>query len=152
MLSAAIFLPLVFTISSVNIFASTFVVLLNLPVKKAFIAATDLFVSCWTELLALAAVLLVLYFAGFALGIGTLSLAKSLLKIFELNLLQAMGLQFPWIFIIIKTLGALLLWLLLGMLNAFLNIALLLFFLKKITPMKAEEIKAQAEPLPSPAA
>jgi hypothetical protein len=154
MLSAAICFLVVFTVSSVNIFTTMFIVLFKLPLKKALDVATDFFATNWTSLLGLVAILLVVYLAGFGLGWGILGLFKALGGISLLNAEAGGALQNSTVFIIIKTLGGLVLlalWVWLGMLNAFLNISLLLFFLQKITPTKSEEPKAVPEAVPAPA-
>lgn len=151
MLSAAIFFLVVFTVSSINIFTVMFAVLFKLRIKKALDVATDFFVTNWTSLLGLVAILLVIYLAGFGLGWGLLGLIKALGRISLVNAGGDGSLQISWLFSIIKALGALLLWIWLGVLNAFLNISLLLFFLQKITPTKFEENQGVPETAPAPA-
>ena len=128
-----------------------FIVTLGMPFKKALDAGTDFFVVNWTEIFGLSVVLLIIYIAGFALVIGLLGLVKIVLKDGVIALGAAEVLHFSGLFIIIKSLGVLLVWIMLGILNAFFNTALLLFFLKKITPAKSEEGKRVAEIAPSPA-
>jgi hypothetical protein len=140
-----IFFPLAFSISCLNIFITMNVVVLRLPLKKSIAAGTDFFLANWTQILGLSVLLVAIYFVGFAVGVGFLAVIKLALR-FGLYALSDWGfLQFSAIFIIIKALGTILFWLLLGGLNVFFNTALLLFFLKKITPVKAEEKQTAAQ-------
>lgn len=141
-LGVIIFFPLVFTISSINIFTGMFAVLFRLPVKKSLNAATDFFISNWTDLLGLTAVLLVIYLVGFGLGESAWLLLKFGSKITLPAIFEKQLLPFFWVFIIIKALGALALWLCLGALNAFVNMALLLFFLSRVGSEKADQVKS----------
>jgi hypothetical protein len=148
-LGLAIFFPLAFTISCLNIFITMNVVVLKLSFKKSLAAGTDFFLANWSEVLGLSFLLIAIYFAGFASGLGILAVIKLALR-FGLIALSDWGfLQFSAVFIIIKTLGAALFWILLGALNVFFNTALLLFFLKKITPVKGEEKLRVPEIAPS---
>lgn len=145
-LGLIIFFPLVFTISSVNIFTGMYVVLHNLPVKKAFNAGTDFFIYNWTDLLGLTLVLLVIYLAGYSLVQSVWFLFK-LLPNFGLPSMPALGaLHFLRVFIIIKALGAVCLWILLGALNAFVNIVLLLFFNNRVKKIKSDAPEQVTEP------
>lgn len=150
-LGLGIFLPLAFTISCLNIFITMYAVILKLPLKKSIALGTDFFVANWTEVLGLSALLIIIYFAAFALGVGLLALIKLILRFGLIALATPGFLQFSYIFIIIKTLGAVLFWLLLGALNVFFNTALLLFFLKKITPVKHADKLLDSQAVPSAA-
>ncbi len=150
-LSVVIFFPLAFTISCLNIFTGMFVVLSGLPLKRAINAATDFFAECWQQILALSLLLAIIYLASFVVGAGLVSLVRTSLRILVIELNNYGFLHILGIFTIIKALGGLLLWVLLGMLNAFLNIALMLFFLQKITPTRAENKTVSLETAPAPA-
>jgi len=148
-LGAVIFLFLLFAVSSLNIFTTMFIVVLKIPLKNALNSATDFFVANWTDFLGLTAVLLAIYLVGFALGTGFLGLIRLSARIIIDSLPNAGFLQFSPLFTIIKALGAVLLWIVLGILNAFINTALLLFFLQKITPVKFEEKQEASQVVPS---
>ncbi len=151
-LAAIIFLPLAFTISCLNIFTGMYIVLFRLPLAKALNAATDFFASHWSETLGLGLILGVIYLAGFALGSGLLELAKEAAKIIALSFNQMGVLHVSPFFIIIKSLAGFGLWVLLGILNAFVNIALLLFFLQKVRAVPTEENERVKITQPNPAA
>jgi len=152
-LGSALFLPLAFTIYSINIFTTFYIVVMNMPVSKALNAGTDFFVSTWTDFLGLSVVLVLIYITGFGAVVGGFGLLKLLAAIPIVNTLEIGVLHFSLVFIIIKCIVALVVWIALGALNAFFNTALLLFFLKRITPVKTEEKKEDAVPIsPSPAA
>ncbi|MDE2311954.1 MAG: hypothetical protein KGJ93_02600 [Patescibacteria group bacterium] len=150
-LGLMVFLVLAFTISCLNIFITMFVVVLRLPLGRAVDAATDFFVAHWAQILGLTSILAVIYLFCFGVGVGVLGLVKLLAQIILLDLRAGGALHIHWIFTIIKFLTGLLLWLLLGGLNAFLNVALLLFFGEKIKPLKSGEGQAAELIQPSPA-
>ncbi len=151
LLGIIIFFPLAFTISCINIFTGMFLVLFRMPLGKALNAGTDFFASNWIQILALSLILVVIYLAGFVLGVSLLGLLRVSLRIALLSFSRVGLLHFSAVLVIIKALGVLTLWILLGILNAFLNTVLLLFFLQKVTPVKTEDLEVATQAAPSPA-
>lgn len=150
-LAVSMFLPLAFTIFCINIFTIMHVVVLRMPVRRAFNAGTDFFVVNWTNFLGLILVLITINFGIFTAAAGLLSLLKIIL-VQVLGIFQYWDfLQFSSGFIIIKALVVMLLWLLVGGLNAFFYTAILLFFLKKITPVQDEKKEEVPQIDPAPA-
>ena len=138
-IGALILLPLIFAISSINIFTTFFIIVHKQHLAKAFNLATDFFVSKWTDILGLALVLMVVYTVCFFVGVSVISVIRGFFAIaadrvgeFHISLGSA-------IIFVLRLVSSLLFWLLLGILNVFINTALLLLFLKLITPLEAEQ-------------
>ena len=138
-MAAAIFLPLAFTVSCLNIFSIFFIILFDRKVPTALNLATDFFISNWTQILGLVCILLVIYSVCFVGGIAVIYLVKViLLALWEI--LGKFGIfQISAIMRVSKTVSSLLLLVLVGGLNVFLNTTLLLLFLQLITPVLSEE-------------
>ena len=149
--AAVLFLPLAFTVSCVNIFATFFIILFQQRLGAALNLATDFFVSKWTEILGLAAVLAVIYGVCFAAGISLIYVIRVL---FNLALVSTTRLGISEISAMMSWLGlalGLLWWLFLAGLNVFFNTSLQLLFLQLVTPIEKEkeglkESVAVAEP------
>ncbi len=147
-LGAIIFLPLVFTISSINIFGAFFAVILNLKTKKALNLASDFLVCNWVKILGMAIILMLIYLTVFIAGLGLTFLIKLTLNSF-FNTLASLGIfKFSGIIVIIRLISGVLLWLVAAGLNVFFNTALLLLFLDLAKPKKHPLVKAETAPNP----
>ncbi len=145
-----IFLPIAFTISCVNIFASFFIVLLKRSLSSAITLGTDFFARNWTAILGLSLILMVIYVLAFFVGIALIYAVKIIFEI-ATELSGSLGVSyFSAIMRLSAILGNILLWVLLAGLNVFFNTALLLLFLQLITPVKFEEQELGA-PIPAQA-
>jgi hypothetical protein len=138
-LGSAIFLPLAFTISCLNIFTTYFAVLWGLNLKKALDVGTDFVISHWSKILGLAVVLIIIYTLISVFGVAVFFLLKLLKSYFE-----ELGI---WRNSAIMVLCRLLLWsfwwLLIAGLNVFFNTALLMLFLELVKPVKKDEVAAK---------
>jgi Na+-transporting methylmalonyl-CoA/oxaloacetate decarboxylase gamma subunit len=136
-----VFLPVVFVISCINIFTKFFVVIFKLDFKKALDLGTDFFITNWSQILGLTVILMIIYSAGFSVGLAILEFAKILIKMLYsqsvFGLSQNSGM-------IIRVLAGLVLWLFMAGLNVFFNTALLLFFFKSTTQIRAESVAKEA--------
>ena len=137
--AVVIFLPLAFTISCINIFTSFYIVLFKQSLGAALNLGTDFFVSRWSQILGLTAVLMVIYFVSFIVGVSLITLTQELLRVlFEFFLRFNISAVSATI-IALRFAATVVFWLILAGLNVFINTALLLFFLELNTPVKSEE-------------
>lgn len=145
-----VFLPLAFVISCVNIFTVFYVVLYKKSLTQALDLGTDFFISRWTQILGLVAVLIVLYMVGFAVGVALIFLARLGLSWLFLTLARFNILPFSAIIVMLKVIYNALLWALLAGLSVFFNQALLILFLELNATVKAPELSGQtAAAMPS---
>ncbi len=146
--AAALFLPVLFALSCVNIFTTYFIILHKQKLSTALNLATDFFVSRWVQILGLTLLLMALYTACFFMGVSLIYLVKLLFRaIFE----QFTNLEVSAIILISNLVSNILIWLLLAILNVFINTALLLLFLQLNTPVEYEEKVVRQVPVVSPA-
>jgi len=140
-MGAAVFIPIVFAVSCVNIFTTFFVVVLKQKLSKALDLGTDFFLSRWTKILGLVMALVVIYAVGFFVGVSVIYFLKLL---FRLLFEQFTALPFSVTIWIANAIATVLIWALVAVLNVFFNAALLLLFLQLITPLEAAQ-KVAAE-------
>lgn len=144
-----LFLPIAFAISCINIFTTFFIVLFKQPFAKALNQGTDFFVSRWTQILGIVLLLLILYIFCFFVGISVILIVQNF---FRLVLESFQGFHILGESAIIwlpRLLSALAVWMLLAILNVFINTALLLLFLELVKPIEAENAKLPAvQPVP----
>lgn len=142
-----IFLPLAFAISCINIFTSYYVILFKQNFQRAINLGIDFFVSRWSQILGLVAILMVIYFAVFMVGVSLIFLVKLTLR----EILEAVARVYFFpvsaIILMLKVFSGLLFWLMLGALSAFFNQALLILFLELNDPIKNLEYKKVSKPL-----
>ena len=148
-LAAVLFLPILFAVSSANIFTTYFIILFGQKLKAALNLGTDFFLSRWTEILGLVVALGAVYLVGFFVGVSIIYLLKVVFRwFFE----EFTVLSFSATIWIPNVVANVLIWLLLGLLNAFINTALLLLFLKLVTPVEHEDkVVDSVHPLTTPA-
>ncbi len=138
-LGSAIFLPLAFTISCLNIFTTYFAILWGLDLKKALDVGTDFVISHWSKILGLAVVLIITYSLVSVFGIALFFLLKLLKSYFG-----SFGIwQNSAIMVLCRLLLWSFWWLLIAGLNVFFNTALLMLFLELVKPVKKEESPAK---------
>ena len=147
-LAAVLFLPILFAVSSVNIFTTYFVILFGQKLKAALNLGTDFFLSRWTQILGLVVALGAIYLVGFFVGVSIIYILRLL---FRLLFEEFTALPFSATIWIPNVVANVLIWLLLGLLNAFINTALLLLFLQLITPVEHGETIKATEHLTAPA-
>lgn len=126
--AAVIFLPIIVAVSCINIFTTYFIILFKQKLPTSLTLGTDFFLAHWTQILGLAIIVGAIYLVGFFIGVSTIYILR-----------QLFGLLFSANIWIPTAVANVLIWLLLGLLNAFINTALLLFFLQVITPVENEE-------------
>jgi len=144
-LALVIFLPLLFTISCINIFSTFFLILFKKDLWSSLNLGTDFFVAKWTQILAFAFLLIIIYSVCFIGGLAVILLIKlffaQLPDVFRsLGNSATINLSEP--------ISGVLIWFLLGVLNTFINTALLLLFLELITPIEKEKEVTEAVPAP----
>jgi hypothetical protein len=149
-LATLLFLPIAFAISCINIFTSFFVILFKQKLSSALNLGTDFFVSRWTQILGIFLVIMAIYVVCFFVGVSVIYILKVLFEALFDQLDGFTILPFSVIILVPKIFSSLLLWMLLGILNVFINTALLLLFLELITPVEFEEKVLQAQPAVSP--
>lgn len=124
----AIYLPLVITISLVNIFASCYIVIFDLGIMKAVRAAFDLIGNFFDKVLALFLVLTVIYAISFIFSFMLLGTVSGLIYFLGFNLKTLAISSFFGIIVAVLVILALTLILINAILNAFTNISWTLFF------------------------
>lgn len=139
--SAVIFLPLSFTVSSVNIFTIFFAIFFKKRMASALDLGTDFFVSRWMHILGLLVVLFVIYIAGFMLGISIIYIIKVAFNLLFAFLLRFNIFPLSAIILVPQLVASVLLWVLLAGLSVFFNTAIYLLFMELITPVTAEPEK-----------
>lgn len=144
-IGAVIFLPLAFAISCINIFTTFYAVLYKKTLTVALNLSTDFFVSRWTQILGLVAVLMVVYFACFVFGVALIFCARAFFGLLFLILAKFNIFSFSAIIGILKTGSNVLLWFLLAGLSAFFNQTLLILFFKLNIPIASENTLEQAK-------
>lgn len=150
-IAAVIFLPIIFAVSCINIFTTYFVILFKQKLPHALNLGTDFFASRWTEILGLTVVLMAIYTVCFFVGVSLIfSLKVAFAFIFEQLQLFTI-LPVSAIIVIPNVFSSVLLWILLSLLNVFINTALLLLFLQLVTPIETDEKVLQSSPDVSPA-
>jgi hypothetical protein len=140
-LGSLIFLPLAFTFSALNIFASLFIILYKVPLYKAFTQATDLFIMEWPQLLALGVILMIVYSLSFVVGVGLIGAIRLLLSLILDYLGEFKFFPVSAIILIIRFVTVLMFWVVMAGINVFFNMAVLRLFLEIIKPKKAEPLK-----------
>lgn len=143
--STIIFLPLAFVISCINIFTTFYVVLFKKSLFGALNLGTDFFVSRWTQILGLFAVLMLVYLACFVFGVILIFCARMIFSLLFLVLAKFNIFSFSAIIGILKVVSNILLWVLLAGLSVFFNQALLILFFQLNTPIDIENALEQAK-------
>ncbi len=146
--SCVLLLPIIFLLSCLNIFTSYYVIIYKVNLSKALNLATDFLASKWVEILGLALLLIVIYFVCFFVGVSFIYLLKLL---FNGLLEQFTNFDVSAIILISNLISNIMIWLLLGVLNVFINTALLLLFLQINTPVEHGEKVVEQVPAAYPA-
>ncbi|MBI5530820.1 MAG: hypothetical protein HY918_05005 [Candidatus Doudnabacteria bacterium] len=142
-----LFLPLAFTMSCINIFTTFYVILHKQPLTKALDLGTDFFISRWSQVLGLVAVLMVIYFASFAIGVSFIFIFKEFLHFLLSFLLRFHILPLSAIILVLKIVSSLLFWFLLAGLSVFFNQAVLVLFNELCRPLEDQEYKKGRQPM-----
>lgn len=143
--AAILLMPLAFTISCINIFTTFYVVIFKKAPAEALQLGTDFFLVNWVKILGLTAVLGIIYLAFFVMGVSVIYLIRTLFyslvqSYFGFNVFALSAI------IIVRLVLFVGLWLFLGVLSAFFNVALLLLFLDLNTSTKFEEKQMELKP------
>jgi len=147
-----VFLLLLFFTTFLSAFGSFFIVIHQRNVSQALNLSTDLILAKWRTILAYLLILMVIYGLSLTAGFGLLAFARFLVS-FGFGILSGFGVfstlvagRVTWVVI------SIILIVLLSMLNAFFNVALLLFFerLIKSRPIEAKALRTELES-PAPA-
>ncbi len=145
--SVLVFFPMAFAISCINIFTAFYVVLHQMPLNKALDCGTDLFITSWSKILGLVAVLMVIYVGSFALGVVVIFLAKEILRLILLGFVMFHIFPLSAIILVVKTISTLLFWFLLSGLSVFFNQSLLVLFLELSKPLENPNYRKDAQPV-----